>query len=106
MKLLEKHFEIALETPDGINRLRELILKLAMQGKLVMQINLNSNDEILKLIEFGKTRLLIESKIKNTTILAPTNESDSPYNLPKNWKWVRLGNVAAIVGGGTPKTNI
>ena len=37
MELLEKHFEIALETPDGITRLRELILKLAMQGKLVPQ---------------------------------------------------------------------
>ena len=33
MQLLEQHFEIVLETPDGIKKLRELILTLAMQGK-------------------------------------------------------------------------
>ena len=37
MQLLERHFEIALETPEGIKKLRELILSLAMQGKLVPQ---------------------------------------------------------------------
>ena len=37
MKLLERHFEMALAAPDGIKKLRELILTLAMQGKLVPQ---------------------------------------------------------------------
>lgn len=36
-ELLEKHFDTAFATPDGIKRLRELILTLAMQGKLVPQ---------------------------------------------------------------------
>jgi type I restriction enzyme S subunit len=35
--LLKNHFDIALETPDGVKKLRELILSLAMQGKLVPQ---------------------------------------------------------------------
>lgn len=35
--LLEQHFETAFAAPDGIPRLRELILKLAMKGKLVPQ---------------------------------------------------------------------
>jgi len=33
LKLLQKHFDIALETSDGIKKRRELILTLAMQGK-------------------------------------------------------------------------
>jgi type I restriction enzyme S subunit len=33
MQLLEQYFDFALETPDGIKKLRELILTLAMQGK-------------------------------------------------------------------------
>jgi type I restriction enzyme, S subunit len=35
--LLQQHFDTALESPDGIKKLRELILTLAMQGKLVKQ---------------------------------------------------------------------
>ncbi|GAB1354205.1 hypothetical protein MASR1M12_29430 [Erysipelotrichia bacterium] len=35
--LLQKHFDTAFDTPDGIKKLRELILTLAMQGKLVPQ---------------------------------------------------------------------
>lgn len=37
MALLEQHFDMAIETPDGIKKLRELILTLAMQGNLVPQ---------------------------------------------------------------------
>ena len=35
--LLEKHFETAFAASDGIKKLRELILTLAMQGKFVPQ---------------------------------------------------------------------
>jgi type I restriction enzyme, S subunit len=37
MGLLEQHFDVAFAAPDGIKKLRELILTLAMQGKLVPQ---------------------------------------------------------------------
>ena len=35
--LLEQHFDTAFAAPDGVAKLRELILTLAMQGKLVEQ---------------------------------------------------------------------
>jgi type I restriction enzyme, S subunit len=34
MLLLEQQFDTAFAAPDGIQKLRELILTLAMQGKL------------------------------------------------------------------------
>jgi type I restriction enzyme S subunit len=37
IELLDKYFDTAFSAPDGIQRLRELILTLAMQGKLVPQ---------------------------------------------------------------------
>ncbi len=53
--LLEQHFDTAFAAPDGIKKLRELILTLAMQGKLVPQ---DPNDppasELLKEIETEK----------------------------------------------------
>ena len=52
MQVLEKYFDTAFDAPDGIKKLRELILTLAMQGKLVPQ---DPNDqpasELLKEIE-------------------------------------------------------
>lgn len=53
--LLEQHFDTAFSAPDGIKKLRELILTLAMQGKLVPH---DPNDppvsQLLKEIEAEK----------------------------------------------------
>jgi type I restriction enzyme S subunit len=63
--LLEQHFDTAFAAPDGIKKLRELILTLAMQGKLVPQ---DPNDppasQLLKEIAAEKKRLVKEGKIK------------------------------------------
>ncbi len=90
--LLEQHFDTAFAAPDGIARLRELILTLAMQGKLVEQ---DSNDppasELLKEIEAEKQRLVKAGKIKKPKPLPPIKQEEVPYELPQGWEWVRLG---------------
>lgn len=105
MKLLEKHFEIALETPDGITRLRELILKLAMQGKLVEQ---NSNDKpaqkLLEEIENEKERLLKNKLMKKQTSLEAIKKEHIPYSIPKNWKWIKLENICTLITDGAHHT--
>lgn len=87
MQLLEKHFDIAFTAPDGIKKLRELILILAMHGKLVPQ---NPNDqpasELLKEIKSEKRQL----KIKSHDSLQEIKPEEVPYELPKTWKWLRL----------------
>ncbi|MEC4005875.1 restriction endonuclease subunit S [Flavobacterium sp. SUN052] len=101
MKLLEKHFEIALETPDGITRLRELILKLAMQGKLVEQ---NSNDKSVKIlleeIEKEKESLIKRKLMKKQSSLAEIKNEEISFSIPKSWKWTRLGNFISLLGDG------
>ena len=90
-ELLEKHFETAFAAPDGIKKLRELILTLAMQGKLVPQ---DPNDqpasELLQGIEAEKQRLVKEGKIKKPKSLSPMAEEERPYSLPQGWEWARL----------------
>ena len=101
--LLEKHFETAFAAPDGIARLRELILTLAMRGKLVPQ---DPNDppasELLKEIEAEKQRLLKEGKIKKPRPLPPIKPEEVPYELPQGWEWVRLGDIGSWKSGSTP----
>ncbi|MCI1838951.1 MAG: restriction endonuclease subunit S [Achromobacter ruhlandii] len=102
-ELLEKHFDTAFAAPDGIKKLRELILTLAMQGKLVPQDpNEQPASELLKEIESEKQRLVKEGKIKKSQPLLPVTEEEKPYALPQGWEWVKLGTLASYKYGKTP----
>lgn len=102
--LLEQHFDTAFAAPDGIKKLRELILTLAMQGKLVEQ---DPNDppasELLKEIEEEKQQLIKEKKIRNPKPLPPIKPEEIPYELPQGWEWVRLIEIGSwALGSGLP----
>ena len=94
--LIERYFDIAIKSPDGIKKLREMILSLAMQGKLVPQ---DSNDppasELLKEIEAEKKKLIKDGKIKKQDPLPPIKPEEVPYELPAGWEWVRLGEIGS-----------
>lgn len=100
--LLEQHFDTAFSAPDGIKKLRELILTLAMQGKLVEQ---DPNDqpasELLKEIEAEKQRLVTAGKIKQPKPLLPITPGEVPYDLPSSWIWVRFDDIAQHNSGKT-----
>ncbi|MFP1872757.1 restriction endonuclease subunit S [Lonsdalea quercina] len=107
VELLEKHFDTAFAAPDGIKKLRELILTLAMQGRLVPQDPSDQPaSELLKEIEAEKQRMVKEGKIRKPKPLPPVTEGEKPYALPQGWEWVRLGTVVlTVTGGGTPSKN-
>lgn len=105
MEFLDKYFDTAFAAPNGVKRLRDLILSLAMRGKLVRQ---DSGDkpasELLKEIEAEKERLVKEGKIKRSKKLPEIKVDEIPYELPKNWAWVRLDNLVIKIGSGsTPR---
>jgi type I restriction enzyme S subunit len=107
MRLLEQQFDTAFAAPDGIQKLRELILTLAIQGKLVPQ---DPNDqpasELLKAIEVEKKRLVKEGKIKQPKPLPEIKQEEVPHVLPHSWKWLRLGDFGIWKSGTTPsRTN-
>ncbi len=104
MELLERHFDIALETPDGIKKLRELILTLAMKGKLVKQDSKDQPvDELLEDVETEKQKLFKDGKIKKYEKRTPIKLEEIPYNLPVGWEWVRLTDLGITQTGTTPK---
>ena len=99
---LEHHFDTAFAAPDGIKKLRELILTLAMQGKLVEQDpNDPSASQLLKEIEAEKKRLVKEGKIKAPKPLSEITPEEVPYALPQEWEWVRLGTIGNIFNGNS-----
>jgi len=107
MEPLEKHFDLAFAAPDGIQKLRELILTLAMQGKLVPQDPKDQPaSELLKAIETEKQRLVKEGKIKQPKPLPAITAEELLYELPDGWEWVRLHDYGIWKSGTTPsRTN-
>lgn len=109
MNILLEKFDTIFDTPVSVKKLQELILDMAVKGKLVPQ---DPNDEsvsvLLEKIKEEKERLIKEKKIKKEKPFSEIKEEEIPYQLPKGWKWVRLGDlVLEILGGGTPsKSNL
>jgi type I restriction enzyme S subunit len=89
--MLLSNLNLLATAPGGVARLCELILTLAVQGKLVPQA---PKDEpasaLLKKIRAEKDRLIVEGKIKRDKPLAEIAEEEEPFGLPQGWEWVRL----------------
>lgn len=102
--MLLSNMELLATAPGGVAKLRELILTLAVQGKLVPH---DPADEpagvLLQKIRAEKDRLIAEGKIKRDKPLAKIGEEEKPFELPVGWAFSRLGDLLlSIRSGGTP----
>jgi type I restriction enzyme, S subunit len=100
---LVQHFDLIAQAPGGVARLRELILTLAVQGKLVPQDPSDEPaSELLKKIRAKKDRLIAEGKIKRDKPLAEIADEEKPFDLPQGWEWVRIPEITYGLGQGEP----
>lgn len=80
--------------------LKNSILQLAIQGKLVPQRPEEGNaEELYKQIQAEKQKLIKEGKIKKEKPLPAITDDEKPFEIPASWKWVRLGEIATVLGG-------
>jgi type I restriction enzyme S subunit len=83
-----------------IQGLKDKILQLAIQGKLVEQ---DKNDEpasvLLQRIKEERDKLVKEKKIKKPKPLPEITDKEKPFEIPESWEWVRLGEVSIIQEG-------
>jgi type I restriction enzyme S subunit len=85
----------------GIDKLRALILDLAVRGKLVPQDTADETAlELLKRIKVLKTDLSAERKIKRSRPLASIQDAEKPFDIPNGWRWVRLAEIATYIQRG------
>ncbi|MEH0166693.1 restriction endonuclease subunit S [Roseateles microcysteis] len=104
---LVRAFDVLAKAPAGVARLRELILTLAVQGRLVAQ---DVRDEpasvLLQQISAERARLIAERRIKKDQSLPGVSAEEVSSDLPESWARARLGSLGRIVGGGTPKSDM
>ncbi|USD56392.1 restriction endonuclease subunit S [Vibrio sp. SCSIO 43155] len=91
----------------GVKKLRELILELAVRGKLVPQ---DPSDEpasvLLERIAAEKAQLVKDKRIKKPKKLSEIKEEDELFTLPKGWAWARLGTVGNVFNGNSISTRL
>lgn len=101
--IVELNKEVMQQYEDCKN-LRQSILQQAVEGKLCEQ---NSDDEpasvLLEKIKKEKDKLVREGKIKKPKELPPISDEEKPFELPKGWKWCRLGEVLFDIKYGSSK---
>lgn len=88
--------------------MKKSVLQSAMQGKLTEQLETDSSvDELLKKIADEKAKLIKEGKIRKDTTkagasgraLAEITEDEIPFDIPENWRWIKLGNIGTFLRG-------
>ncbi|OYS46184.1 hypothetical protein CBF87_07190 [Limosilactobacillus reuteri] len=89
---------------DEYNLLKQImkdkIINLAMEGKLVKQ---DPHDEpasvLVKKIADEKAQLIKEKKIKRTKKLPAITDEEKPFDIPDSWEWVHLEAISYLIGG-------
>lgn len=97
-------FELIADAPNAVAKMREWVLALAVRGKLVQQ-DQNEGDaeallEVIAAERYKNGRSLSAEPVYRSALA----EQDEWHAVPTSWRWVRLGTVGNIVGGGTPRS--
>jgi type I restriction enzyme S subunit len=85
--------------PEGVARLRELVLQLAISGRLVERISTDSPvDDSLNQAAMQRAAYETELELRPTRLHSPLNTS--PFAIPAHWRWVRLEQLALYIQRG------
>lgn len=84
--------------------LKNSILQLAVQGKLVEQrAEEGTARELLEQIKLEKEQLIKDKKIKKSKPLPEITEDEIPFEIPESWEWVRLNVLFEVLNGDRGK---
>jgi len=104
-KLICDNFSLLYNDSEAVEKLRQAILQLAVQGKLVPQDPKDEPAEkLLEKIQAEKAKLIKEGILKKQETLPSIKDDEIPYALPRGWQWIRLGDITKKIGSGsTPR---
>ncbi|KJV07097.1 restriction endonuclease subunit S [Methylocucumis oryzae] len=89
--------------PEDIADLRQAILDLAFAGNISEQLEKITPD-LVESLHLRKMELSAEKKIKRETpVIDFPGITEMLGNLPHQWAWVRLNDIASVVRGGSPR---
>lgn len=80
--------------------LRAKLIDAAIRGQLTEQLPQDGTaEELYQQIQAEKQALIKAGKIRKEKPLPEVTPKEAPFDIPANWKWVKLGNIARVLGG-------
>ena len=107
VSILDKVYEqldiidtLQLKYESDLSVLKSKIIDAGIRGKLTEQLPEDGTaEDLYELIKEEKEKLIKEGKIKTEKPLPAIDADDTPFEIPKNWKWVRMSDVLDIRDG-------
>ena len=94
LSVIEKAEELLKRKVDLDGQIKEKILQMAIQGKLVEQRpEEGTAEDLYQQIQAEKQKLIEEGKLKKEKPLAPIEDDEIPFDIPDSWRWVRIGDL-------------
>lgn len=82
--------------------MQKSILQTAIQGKLVELCHEEvTGEELYQQIQAEKQRLIKAGTIKKEKPLKEITEDEKPFDIPENWKWIRLSSITTKLTDGS-----
>jgi type I restriction enzyme S subunit len=104
--LVTKHLQLVAGAPDGIKLLRQLVIDLAIRGRLVTQNSADGlGEDLLRAIDSSRLALVRSGAIRPPKDAPEVSIQDQPFSLPASWCWTRLGRITNF-GSTTKEVNI
>lgn len=86
--------------PGGVQQLQNLILQLAIQGKLVDPGEVSETSKtLLAYVKKNKNKLVVDKKLPREKPFPKISDSELPIERPPHWEWTRFGEVWQLLSG-------
>src|SRR5437016_1682668 len=98
LEALFEKFDLFADIPNAVEKMRELILQLAVRGRLVPQLVGDGDaEELLGAIGVARAK---RGGARSPVAAERDGASDvmARYEIPATWRWVRLATLGEIVG--------
>ena len=105
LSILDTIDKLQAQYADNLTALKSKLIDAAIQGKLTEQLPEDGTaEELYQQIQEEKQKLIKERKIKKQKPLPEISDDEIPFDIPDNWKWVRMEDITSkITSGSTPK---
>jgi type I restriction enzyme, S subunit len=100
------NFATIADAPGGVQRLREMVINLALQGRLTDPDPADEPvDSLLPVIDSEREEAFRSNGWRSGRSAGTTREEELPWPIPDHWAWVRLERLALPQAGFAFKSN-
>lgn len=102
--ILDAVSELQAQYADNLTVLKSKLIDAAIRGKMTEQLAEDGTaEELYQKIQVEKLTLIKSGKIKKEKPPVVVTDTEKPFEIPENWKWVSVGDVCINIQYGSSK---